>query len=187
MGRAMPSPLARTSSDLLTNWSHESSTNWTTSARSRAERHGRRVHPAASQTPHAQYAPTACVGRMQATRQACEPPDGCDTRPMDRGHRRTHEGQGNRHDEGAPPSSHRRDGPCCGDFWIFGEHLGSNAPRWPRTTPWLEVWLKVGRSGRGCVPSVRPAAGGVEAPVDARRPLPGRHDVDGGAQISEGR
>src|SRR6478735_9228468 len=94
MGRAMPSTLARTWSDLLTNWSHESSTNWTTSARSRAERHGRRVHPAASQTPHAQYAPTACVGRMQATRQACEPPDRCDTRPMHRGHRRTHEDKG---------------------------------------------------------------------------------------------
>src|SRR6185295_13391827 len=89
----------------------------------------------------------------------------------------THEGQGNRHEEGAPPSPHRRDGPCCGDFWIFGEHLGSNAPQWPRTAPWLEVWLKVRRSGRGCVPRLRPAAGGVEPPVDARRPLPGRHEV----------
>jgi hypothetical protein len=47
-----------------------------------------------------------------------------------------------------------------GDFWIFGEHLGSNAARWPRTTPWLEVlaegqafgmWLCSKRSacGRG--------------------------------------
>jgi len=49
--------------------------------------------------------------------------------------------------------------------------------QWPRTTPWLEVWLKVRRSGRGCVPRLRPAAGGVEPPVDARRPLPGRHEV----------
>jgi hypothetical protein len=187
MGRAMPSSVARTSSDLLTkllariidelDYIREVARRKTWRPRS-----PRRIPDPTRSTPQ-RLASAGCMPPARRANHRMVAIRG----PWIESIGETHEGQGNRHEEGAPPSPHRRDGPCGGDFWIFGEHLGSNAPQWPRTTPWLEVWLKVRRSGRGCVPSVRPAAGGVEAPVDARRPLPGRHDVDGGAQISEGR
>ena len=68
MGRAMPSPLARSSSDLLTNWSHGSSTNWTTSARSPAE------DIAAAFTPPRPRPPRAIRPNGLRRPDACHPP-----------------------------------------------------------------------------------------------------------------
>ena len=68
---------------------------------------------------------------------------------------------------------HHTDGmaPCCGDFWIFGKHWARTHRSGRGLDRGSRLWLTVRRSGRGCVPSVRPAAGGVEAPADARRPF----------------
>ena len=152
MGRAMPSSVARTSSDLLTklvariidelDYIREVARRKTWRPRS-----PRRIPDPTRSTPQ-RLASAGCLPPARRANHRMVAIRG----PWLESIGETHEGQGNRHEDGAPPSPHRRDGPCGGDFWIFGEHLGSNAPQWPRTTPWLEVWLKVRRSGRGCVP-----------------------------------
>ena len=186
MGRAMPSSVARTSSDLLTkllariidelDYIREVARRKTWRPRS-----PRRIPDPTRSTPQ-RLASAGCMPPARRANHRMVAIRG----PWIESIGETHEGQGNRHEEGAPPSPHRRDGPCGGDFWIFGEHLGSNAPAVAADYA-VARGLAEGQAFGTWLCSKASACGRGSGATGGCTPTPSGPTRGGGAQISEGR